>query len=394
MLDLDEFGRINELLGRDGADLVLQEIGRRLAALAGAALRIGSDEFCVILPEDRGASGLLQAVARVIDIFAAPIRIAEQSLLVTARTGCALFPGDGGDSDALIESADGALRAARRARAAVLDAHYPIAAGAARDVLSLEGDLDAAVASAQLQLRYQPQVDARTGRINGCEALARWRHPKMGWVPPSFFIPAAERRGLMGSIGDWILRTAVTQVARWQEAGSTRVPVSINVSAQQLQRGFARLILDTLDAATLTPRDIKIELTETSVVHDVAAAAAILEELRAGGVEIALDDFGTGNASLSLLASLPLDILKIDRSFIYHLDSDEKSRRIVEATLGLAQRLELRVVAEGVATAAQRDWLMARGCFVMQGHLFGRAVDAAEMERRWLAGRVLKGDAA
>jgi EAL domain-containing protein (putative c-di-GMP-specific phosphodiesterase class I) len=350
----------------------------------GSVIRVGGDRFCVVFTARGVDKNAREGIAAVVDVFRRPIGACGVDLNLTGFVGCSLFPADGADADALLRNAELALAEAKRQRTplCMFSAEH---GRKTRALAQIEADLSAALEGGELELHYQPQVNGASGRIHGVEALLRWHHKKLGWISPAVFIPIAERNGTILALGDWVIRTAVGQVAQWQRAGRAVVPVSINISAQQLvQTDFYAGIIEVLREEWVRPELIKLELTETALLDDPDAAARVIRRLLDAGIETGMDDFGTGNSSLSLLASLPLSILKIDKSFVDCVDKDDRARRIVDATLALARSLEMHVIAEGIERAGQAEWLLARGCPMMQGYYFSRPIPAAEIAERWL----------
>jgi diguanylate cyclase (GGDEF)-like protein len=349
-IDLDRFSAVNAALGPAAGDEVLVSIGQRLAASmreGDVLARIDGDEFAV-LAVDHGNTGAVVAFAqRLLEALRRPVVVGGRDVRVTASLGVALFPVDGDDPDALLTSAAAAVRAARETGG---DA-YRFYAGALNAGLErrlmLEADLPAAVERGELRVFYQPKVRLSDGRVTSAEALVRWVHPALGVVGPGEFIPVAEAAGIIGAVGEWVLRAACEQVVAW-------------------------------DAAGLAPSRLEVEITEGVLLDNERHAAQVLGSLRAAGVTVALDDFGTGYSSLAYLHRLPVDVVKIDRQFVHGLPGDVGSDAIVAAVIALARALGLSVVAEGVETEAQRVALAERGCDVAQGFYFGAAMPALE----------------
>jgi diguanylate cyclase (GGDEF)-like protein len=391
MMDIDKFRQVNDRLGYAAGDQVLQRVAQRLEARAHATdsvLRIGSDVFCLVLTQLRTVDDARDATMRSSDIFGQPFRVGDHDLHLSGRIGCTVYPQDGLDAETLFRNAELALSEAKQAPASTLCMYNAERSHGLRELREIEADLRSAVSGGRFELHYQPQVDCATGGILGAEALLRWRHDRLGSIPPSVFIPIAERNGLINELGDWVIGRAVADIADWQRAGLAAIPISVNVAGMQIvQRDFFKATMDTLRAGGVRPEQFKLELTETSIIEDLNSAALVLREFRAAGVETAIDDFGTGNASLSLLASLPIAMLKIDKSFVDGLTDDDRARRIVDASLGLAKSLEMQVIAEGVENRAQADWLLGRGCRAMQGYHFSRPIPAPQLAQDWLSRR-------
>ena len=381
-LDLDRFSAVNSALGPAAGDEVLIAVAQRLTAAmreGDVLARIDGDEFGV-LAVDHGSTGAVVAFAqRLLEALRRPIVAAGRDVRVTASIGVALFPVDGEDADALLTSASAAVRAARQTGG---DA-YRFFAGALNAGLErrlmLEADLPVAVERGELRVFYQPKVRLSDGRVTSAEALVRWVHPALGVVGPAEFIPVAEAAGLIGAVGEWVLRDACEQIVAWDAAGLPQIGLAVNLSPRQIARdGAAEAVLATAAAAGLDARRLEVEITEGVLLENERHAAQVLSALRAAGVTVALDDFGTGYSSLAYLHRLPVDVVKIDRQFVRGLPGDMGSEAIVAAVIALAGALGLRVVAEGVETEAQRVALAERGCDVAQGFYFGAAMPPIE----------------
>lgn len=385
LLDLDRFRRINESLGQEAGDKLLQHIAGRLQlCLKGraSAARLGSDEFLVLLTQFADTEAIAAFAHRILDEIARPCTIGGHEISVTASLGISVFPDDG-------RSAADLLRAAEAARAPIRYGHHNrlhfFTSGMdnqARRWMEIESELRQALERRELQLYYQPLLCARDGRIRSLEALARWHSPVLGWVSPAEFVPVAEESGLIVDIGDWVLHTACAQARRWQDDGLPPVRVAVNVSAHQIATGaLPERIREVLARTGLPAAQLEIELTESTMMADTEFTSAQVEAISRMGVSVALDDFGTGYSSLAYLSRFALNKVKIDRSFVHKLASDPKSTTIIAATVGLARGLGLQVVAEGVETEAQQRTLIAAGCDALQGYLFSPPVAAADLSR-------------
>ncbi|AVR89176.1 putative bifunctional diguanylate cyclase/phosphodiesterase [Thauera aromatica] len=385
LLDLDRFRRINESLGQEAGDKLLQHIAGRLQlCLKGraSAARLGSDEFLVLLTQFADTEAIAAFAHRILDEIARPCTIGGHEISVTASLGISVFPDDG-------RSAADLLRAAEAARAPIRYGHHNrlhfFTSGMdnqARRWMEIESELRQALERRELQLYYQPLLCARDGRIRSLEALARWHSPALGWVSPAEFVPVAEESGLIVAIGDWVLHTACAQARRWQDDGLPPVRVAVNVSAHQIATGaLPERIREVLARTGLPAAQLEIELTESTMMADTEFTSAQVEAISRMGVSVALDDFGTGYSSLAYLSRFALNKVKIDRSFVHKLASDPKSTTIIAATVGLARGLGLQVVAEGVETEAQQRTLIAAGCDALQGYLFSPPVAAADLSR-------------
>jgi diguanylate cyclase (GGDEF)-like protein/PAS domain S-box-containing protein len=374
MFNVDRLQRINDSLGHVAGDGVLGEIARRASSLAGpgdTASRLGSDDFVLLLAGCRDTEDAIVAARRLIDAVAQPIRIAGHDVVLTASVGISMFPRDGDTPSDLLKAADAALshmkeagRNGMRFFKGEMNAH-------ALRWLALESRLRCALDRGELALYYQPQVSVLDGSITGIEALLRWHSPELGMVAPGDFIPLAEDTGLIVPLGTWVIRQACLQNKAWQDAGVARVRVAVNVSAHQFMTGtLPAVVRAALDESALAPDYLEIELTETVMMGDSVQVQSQLAELRALGVTVSLDDFGTGYSSLGYLSRLSLDKLKIDKSFVNDITDSARSAAIAQATITLAHGLSLAIVAEGVETTGQRDFLAASGCHVMQGFLY------------------------
>jgi len=381
-VDIDGFKHVNDTLGHAAGDRLLTVAGERLKRMVreqDTVGRLGGDEFIVLVESATDGPAPEALADRLIETLREPVELGDagKSFSVTASIGVAV--GRYATPDELLRDADLALYAAK---AAGKDRHVLFDAGLYGDAegrLALQADLGAALSERQLFLAYQPIFDLARQRVVGAEALVRWRHPQRGIVAPGSFIPLAEESRLIVPIGRWVLEEACRQAAAWEAAG-LRLGVSVNVSAYQLSRGdFAQDVQHALASSGVRPSAVTLEITETALVRDVPAACERLREVKALGVRVAIDDFGTGYASLSHLQRLPVDILKIDRSFIAALSDGEQSRALLEAILGVGRALSLSVVAEGIEERSQRVLLEQMGCQMAQGFLLGHPGPAQDI---------------
>jgi diguanylate cyclase (GGDEF)-like protein len=383
--DLDRFKLINDSLGHRAGDELLQEVARRLLTVvrtADTVARFGGDEF-VLIGTSIGDAGDAEALAaRVMDVLQAPVRIAAIDIHTSPSIGIALYPDDGVSMQALLAHADAAMYSAKTHGRGNFRRYAPGMDAGTEERVQLESDLHNAVTQNQFELYYQPKVDTRTGEVRSAEALVRWVHPTRGIVSPAEFIPLAEECGLIGTIGAWVIREACRQTRAWQLGGVPTLRVSVNLSASQFRdSGLVDSIRSALDDADLQARYLEVELTESAVMSDPEKSIAILEQLSAMGVLVSVDDFGTGYSSMSYLRRFPIDKLKIDRVFIDEIVSRQEDASIVRAIVSLAHSLHLKVVAEGVETPAQLDFLKTAGCDEYQGYHFSRPLPAADFER-------------
>jgi diguanylate cyclase len=383
--DLDRFKLINDSLGHRAGDELLQEVASRLNAVvrtADTVARIGGDEFVLIGTSIADAEDAAGLATRVIDVLQAPVRIAAIDIHTSPSIGIAMYPDDGTTIQALLAHADAAMYSAKQHGRGNFRRYEPGMHAGTEDRVQLESDLHNAVTLKQFELYYQPKVDTRTGAVRSAEALIRWAHPTRGIVSPADFIPLAEECGLIGPIGAWVIREACRQARAWQDDGVPPLRVSVNLSASQFRdSGLVDSIRRALDDARLQPRYLEVELTESAVMSDPEQSIAILEHLSAMGVLVSVDDFGTGYSSMSYLRRFPIDKLKIDRVFIDEIVSRPEDASIVRAIVSLAHSLRLKVVAEGVETPAQLEFLKTAGCDEYQGYHFSRPLPAAEFER-------------
>lgn len=385
MLDLDDFKHVNDTLGHASGDLLLRTIADRLRASFsghGQVFRLGGDEFMSIFMLPADAGGLERIGQEAIRVLRQPVRLGTDELFVRGSAGMSSFPADGTDWSALLRSADAAMYAAKAAGKNVCAIFRAEMLQRSQLRLTLDIELRHAMARGELRLYYQPVVALDTGTILGAEALVRWEHPKRGLIGPVAFIGAAEESGLVVELGQWVLAEAARQVAQWHSEGHDHVYVAVNVSGRQIKHGILpRQVRQALEFSGALPSWIEIEITEHSLVEDLQANLDSLASLREMGMRMAIDDFGTGLSSLAYLKRLPLNKLKIDRSFVRELPEQRDDVAIATAVISMARALGLMVVAEGVETPEQRDALRQMGCDYAQGYLFSRPVPAREMAR-------------
>ena len=405
-VDVDNFKRINDTIGHQAADAVLRDFADALNALIrsedvltlymeqdvdleatisfapiteSVLSRLGGDEFVILLPEvkDRFAAG--SVAHRILKRLEVPFEVEGKEVFITASIGIATYPADGQTAATLLRNADTAMYHAKQLGRAAYQYYSAEMNAASVERLTLESGLRRALEEGRLELHYQPQLDATGSRIVGAEALVRWRDPVRGFIPPDVFIPIAEDSGLILQLGEWVLEQACAQAVAWQRAGLPAIPVAVNVSGLQFRRqDLGELVKRVLQSTGLAPQLLRIEITETSLMSVRERAAQLLAELRSLGVGVALDDFGTGYSSLSYLKSFPLDMLKIDRSFVAEMLGDSTTASITEAIITMTRILGLRVLAEGVETEAQFEFLRKLGCDSVQGFHFSAALPAAE----------------
>ena len=393
LIDLDRFKFVNDSMGHKAGDVLLMTIAARLRTAlrdADTVARLSGDEFVVILSEHPGEPLTAEIVQRMMDAVARPVMLGTHEFFVTCSVGVAVYPNQAAAPDTLIEHADIAMYRAKKLGRNNFQFYTPAMNEEALERVKIESALRNALERREFVLHYQPQVHLGSGEIVGMEALIRWRHPELGMVAPNRFIGVAEETGLIVPIGAWVLRTACAQNKAWQEAGLGNLRVAVNLSARQF--GAIDLVpdLETVLADTgLAPSCLEIELTESLFMSDITPAVETLHRIKALGVNLSIDDFGTGYSSLSYLSRFPIDVLKIDRSFVSDIGLDGNQSPIVASIITLAHNLKLAVIAEGVETLAQLDYLRGLGCDEMQGYYFSRPLPAQEFEQLLLQGRKL-----
>ena len=388
-INVDNFKAVNETLGHETGDMLLKQVGRRLEELSDGGdtvARLGGDEFLILLePRHAQREALMQhadtMAQRVVQAFSAPFVLDDFEHLTTACVGVATFQGDEAEDGELLKQADLALYQAKGVGRGVVRFYDPGLQLAVVERATLEADLRQALARHELELYYQPQVH-RNGHVIGVEALLRWNHPQRGMVSPANFIPIAEESGLILSIGRWVIDTACTQLARWANQEATaQLTISVNVSASQFRHDdFVDQVVSATRGAGIRPASLKLELTESLLVYDMSAIIEKMQLLKSHGLGLSLDDFGTGYSSLSYLKLMPLDQLKIDQSFVRDVMTNPHDAAIAVAVIDLARRLGLMVVAEGVESAEQRDFLFQNHCDAFQGYLMSRPLPIDRLE--------------
>ncbi len=408
-LDLDRFKRINDTLGHIAGDdllcIVAERLSRRLDKPAtndpfasvvprGFVARVGADEFALAMTGLVDLNDIRNFASQVLEELAQPITLGDHEVTISASVGVAQFPQHGTDTQSLLKNADTAMYHAKDAGRNTYQFYNENMNALTVDRLSLENDLRRAVDHEQLELYYQPQFDGRSNTIVGCEALLRWRHPDRGMVSPMEFIPLAEETGLIHKIGDWVLNTACKQAQLWHTKGFKDLKVAVNLSGRQFrQSNLVLMIAQALIKSGLNARLLELELTEGIIMRNAVETTRTLGELKSMGIGISVDDFGTGYSSLSYLKRLPIDVIKIDRSFVNDITTDPDDRAITEAIIGMAHSLKKSVIAEGVETKEQAEFLAKRSCHVMQGYLFSKPVPAEEFtELLRKSGRRLAGN--
>lgn len=382
-LDLDRFKVVNDTIGHDGGDQLLRTVTERLRLCVRAedtVARQGGDEFIVVLPEICTAADAERVAEKILTELAKPISVLGSDFYVTGSIGISLYPDHGGDVQTLLKHADAAMYHSKQLGKDTWRVFSEELNLRAIEEARLENALRIAIDREQLQLYYQPRIDLASGRINSVEALLRWNHADMGWISPDKFIPVAEQAGLIGRLGDWVLRRACTDMNHLSDLGFTEVGVSVNLSPRQFsQPGLVGTVGKVLQEFDFDPRRLELEMTEGAIAEDADQAVQILRSFEALGIGLAIDDFGTGYSSLSHLKRFPIRTLKIDRSFVDGLPKEEEDVAITLAIIAMAKRLKMRVVAEGVETDAQRQFLARHRCDEGQGFVFSRAVPLAKI---------------
>jgi diguanylate cyclase (GGDEF)-like protein len=397
-LDLDRFKRINDNLGHSVGDTLLRDVARRLEycltstlppansidpADGGLVARLGGDEFVILLTEVADRAHITAVVNKIEQKLGEPFECDGHSFVVTPSIGVAMYPQDGKEIEDLLVKADMAMYQAKD-RGRNNHAFYGESmAIRALGRLELEGELRRAIEEQAFELHYQPKMDLSRGCIVGVEALLRWHHRERGWISPEKFIPLAEETGMIVTIGDWVIREACRQMKAWENGPLKHLRIAVNVSVQQFTRdGFVDSVLRTLWQQGVKPQQLELEITESFLMRDVDTTRAALQRLGAAGLSLSIDDFGTGYSSLGYLRQFPVDALKIDRSFVNDLPVNSDAVAICGAILAMARELKLIVIAEGVETDAQLEFLRAHGCDQAQGYLISRPIRAQELEQR------------
>ncbi|HMH18442.1 MAG TPA: EAL domain-containing protein [Burkholderiales bacterium] len=385
-LDIDHFKFVNDSLGHNTGDKLLQKVAERLMETVrdgDTVARLGGDEFILILNDQTGQEVIYRAMQRIITRIAEPIDVDGQELMVTCSAGISLYPQDGPDVDTLLKNADAAMYRAKEKGRNNVQFYTAEMNRQVNERLKIESSLRRALERDELELYYQPRINVRSGALVSCEALLRWRHPEWGLLLPERFIALAEETGIIVPIGDWVLKRACAQARAWQQDARAPIAVSVNLSMRQFRQGaLATAVDDALRESQLDPRLLEMELTESLIMHDTEAAIRILLRLREIGVDISVDDFGTGHSSLSYLTKLPISALKIDQSFVHDIKGNGRTDEglVAQTIISLARNLKLKVVGEGVETEAQFEFLKKHDCDEVQGYHFGRPMPAAEFE--------------
>lgn len=382
-LDIDRFKIVNDALGHPKGELLLKDVGQRIARVLrpqDLVARIAADEFSIILP-DVSLEEVMEVSENILHLFHEPFYLEGHEFFITATIGISMFPQDGTTVDDMVRNSNTAMFQAKLSGGNQYQFYTPAMNRRSVERLLLENSLRRALDKQEFEVYYQPQVDLASGRIMGLEALIRWKHPQMGFIPPSTFIPLAEETGLILSIGEWVLRTACRQIKDWHDAGLPRVPVSVNLSPRQfLKKELAESIRRILEEAGLEPEWLELEITESVLMQNSETNIAVLREFKKMGIRISIDDFGTGYSSLGYLKRFPIDCLKIDQSFVRDMTTNREDAAIATAIISLAHNLDMKVIAEGIETEEQALFLRSQRCNAMQGYLFSPPLPTEQCE--------------
>jgi len=391
LLDIDRFKIINDSLGHDSGDQLLKAIALRLnegVRDMDTVARLGGDEFVVVLEGVHDLDDVVFVANKLLVTLARPLEISGHEITTTVSIGVSIFPDDGADTDELLKNADIAMYKAKEAGKNNCQFYTRGMSASAVNYLLLENDLRRAVEQQQLILHYQPQIDLQTGDITGVEALVRWQHPERGLVSPAHFIPLAEETGLIVPIGEWVLREACRQQKAWLDAGKRIGRMAVNLSPRQFrQKNFPGKVEAILRDTRLDAEYLELEITESCAMENAGETINQLNQLNQMGLYLAIDDFGTGYSSLAYLQRFPIQKLKIDSSFIHDISDDQNDAAIVRTIIGLARNLQLKVVAEGIETEYQADWLRLHGCDQGQGFLYAKPLTPRQLEGHFHAGK-------
>jgi diguanylate cyclase (GGDEF)-like protein len=389
LLDLDRFQTTNDTLGPMVGDRVLCDVAERLTICVrtgDSIARLGSDEFAILLTQLESAEDTDELHQKIVAAFQQPFLCGTHELYLTASKGISFYPLDGTDTHSLLKNAGAALCQAKEQGGDAYQIYRAEMNAGSLKRLALENSMRRALERDEFIVHYQPQADVGTQHITGVEALVRWQHPELGLISPAEFIPLAEETGLMVSLGEWVLRTACAQNKAWQQAGFTKLSMSVNLSLRQFrQTNLTGMVEQVIRETGVDPTCLELELTESAVMMNTESAVTTLRKLQALGIRIAIDDFGTGYSSLNYLKNLPIDTLKIDRSFVRDAATNPVDAAIVQAIITLAHSLNLKVKAEGIETQEQLDFLRLLRCDEIQGYLLSRPLPAEALEQLLLA---------
>lgn len=379
-LDLDGFKKVNDSLGHDAGDVLLQEIALRLSTLmreSDTVSRLGGDEFTVIISGYNTIGDIITIAKKILAKLSTPVKIAERSVYVSASIGISLYPDDGGDIQDLVKNADTAMYAAKEKGKNRYEFYDYEMNRRTLERLTLESCIHRAFENKQFMVYYQPKIDLRDGSVCGAEALIRWNHDQIGFVPPSQFIPLAEEMGMIIPIGEWVLRQVCQDMREWKDKGVKLFPISVNLSAVQFRDlNFIKIIDTIIRQANIEPKYIDLEITESMLMGDIQSSLMMMNQIKELGVSLSIDDFGTGYSSLKYLKQFRVDTLKIDKSFIDEVPTSAGDCAIVKTIIDLAHNLNMSIVAEGIEKPEQAEFLLANGCTIGQGFYYSKAVEA------------------
>lgn len=390
-LDLDRFQLINDMWGRSSGDDILRQVAQRLKSCLrerDTIFRQGGDEFTIIIPDIEKENEIETAAQQILRGFEHPFSVNQTDIHLTTSIGISVFPYDGTDEEGMLRHAETALHRSKELMGNHFHFYTSNMGVQSMDRVKMENQLYKALERREFLLHYQPQIHAETGQLMGLEALIRWKNPNMGFIPPGKFIPLAEETGMILPIGQWVLKEACAQMQRWQNRGFSLNRMSINLSGRQFkQNNLVSMIETVVNDVSLDPRHLVLELTENNIIQDSEATIKKMQTLKDIGIQISIDDFGTGYSSLAYLKSFPIDHLKIDKSFIRDIDRNEKDAAITSTIITLAHNLGLSVIAEGVETIEQLDFVRKQNCDWIQGYFFSPPLSAQDVEKRFLRPR-------
>ncbi|HEY9808875.1 MAG TPA: EAL domain-containing protein [Halomicronema sp.] len=384
-LGLERFNRINDSLGYELGDFLLKSVALRLSESVGdfgIVGRLNGDQFALILSPVENTKSTAQKAEIIQKNLSLPFQVQNTEVFITASIGISFYPDNAKDIDKLLQLAKKGMNYAKAQGGNRWEFYSPILENETEDWLALETDLRYAIERQELRLHYQPQVSLQTGQIVGSEALLRWYHPQRGLISPAKFIPLAEQSGIIEVIGEWVLETACRQLKQWHEKGFSFLGVGVNLSGRQFtQPNLCERIAEILQKTGIHPNYLDLELTESSLIQNAELATRRLQAIKSMGIKISIDDFGTGYSSLSYLQKFPFDILKIDQCFINNINGNPKNTAITTALISMAHQMNLKIIAEGVETPGQLDFLCRHNCDEMQGYLFSKPVIASEFQQ-------------
>lgn len=382
-LDLDDFKRINDSMGHDVGDALLMKVAESLRQCVrhqDTVARMGGDEFVILLTDIDGMSGASAVARKIMDTMAQPVQLLKNEILITPSIGITLAPADSLNADILLKNADMAMYKAKESGRNNYQFFTEEMNAQIVDHLMIENDLRIAISNDDLYIKYQPKCDIKTRELIGVEALVRWNHPVKGELSPEYFIPIAETAGLMVRLGEWVLRMACKEVKQLKQQGLEDIELAVNLSIRQFRDPYLiETIQNILAETSFKAVDLELEITETTLMKQLDHAVDLLDQIKALGISVTIDDFGTGYSSLNYLKRLPIDSLKIDKAFIQEIPDDKDDMEISAAVIAMAHKMGLKVVAEGVATDAQWDFLEQNNCDIAQGYLLGEPMATSEI---------------